>query len=696
MAVLASSAGSLAVAPAARAASDAEVAAAVQRAVTWFRARQAPDGSLGPDGGLDPAWALIGLAGAGVHAADLRAAPGDPSAQDYYRGLWAAGDDVAWAALGAVQASDFERAILIAGAIGVEPTRVAAGQNLLAKLAGFYRDGYFASKTSVFNQTIFGLLALDQLPVAPALRERTTEIVEAAQHDDGGYSAAPSALGAQGDIDMTGAALAALCGAGRTVADPSVAGAVAFLRDRPGAATSSAAWALDGLGACGVRRGSPLWTAGDEAAVDALLSRQETAGPDAGAWLYGFQPNVYTTQDALRALSVAGFAAPPPARANPADPVLAPPATVAPGAEVPTVLTIDPGDGAPRLCATTAPAGADVATVLARAALASAPPGCVGTVTEDDGRVVAIDGAAAGPGETWLARIGGGPEASAGPQSVGFGEVVNLRLPRPLAAAPARLVFPPTPLGAAATRSVTVTNVSDRTLDLGPVGLADGGAAAGFSLAAGACAGSLAPGADCTVEVGFAPSAERSQVSRIEFALPGEAPLPLVLAGSGPIAPPPDPSPPAAGEGAPDAGEEAAPEAAAQAVPEPASPASLVPAAGAPVIGCRAVRPRPCRPKPSTSHKGRKRKHVPRKHRAARRHGHRRVGIGPGRRRSGRRHLAGRHLSPRFEFRRRHAELVDAGQRPGPALRQRGRPGRQPGRHPALPGRTKQCPGRDV
>ena len=668
-----------------RAASDAQIAEATQRAVTWLRARQQPDGSLGPNGGLDPAWALIGLAGAGVHAADLRAAPVAPSAQDYYRGLWAAGDDSAWAALGGVQASDFERAILIAGAIGVQPTRVAVGQNLLAKLAGYYRDGFFASKTTVFNQTIFGLLALDQVPVAPALRERTAAIVEAAQHDDGGYSAAPTGPGARSDVDMTGAAIAALCGAGRTLADPSVAGAVAFLRAGTGEATSSAAWALDGLGACGIRRGSASWTGGDEAAVDALLARQEVSGPDAGSWLYGFQPNMYSTQDGLRALTVAGFATPPPARANPADPVVLPAPAVSPGTEVPAVLVVDPGDGAPRLCATTAPAGATVATVLARASVASAPPGCVAEVEEAGGHVVAIDGAAAGPGETWLARVDDGPEAAAGPQAVGFGEVVNLRLPRPLALDPPRLVIPPAPVGeAAASRTLTATNVSDRAVGIDAVELAAAPLAAGFAVDAGDCLGALAPGESCAVGVEFTPPAARSGLARLDFELNGEAPQPAMLAGSGPIAT--RPGPPVTGPGEPPP----SPPGADPSQAPNTAPAAPVAATPAP---CCPARPRPCRPK--SSKRGRK-MHAPKKNRQARRHGHRRAHPGAGHRGAGPGSRAGRHLSPRPELRRHLAELGDARERPGPARGQRGRAGGKPRRHPALPGRSKQCQGRDV
>ena len=325
---------------------------------------------MAPSTALDPAWALLGLASAGVHAADLRTAPGAPSAQDHYAALWAGADDGAWStAGGAPAATDYERAILLAEAAGIDPLRLSAQQNLLAKLAASYRDGYFSSKTSIFNHTLFGLLALERVPVPPGLVERTALIVEANQHADGGYTSfpvtGPGTFNAPGDIDSTGAALAGLCGAGRTLADPAVAGAVAFLRDQraPSGALGSvdgASWALGGLAACGLRRGAPGWTVADETTVDWLLSRQLTTGPDAGAWGTGGVANQYATQAALQALAGPGFFAQPPPRVNPGDPLLRPPATVPDGTLVPVVLAVDPGFGAARLCSTTAAAGASL------------------------------------------------------------------------------------------------------------------------------------------------------------------------------------------------------------------------------------------------------------------------------------------------------------------------------------------------
>ena len=548
---------------AAVAASDGQVAAAVDGAVAWLRAQQAPDGSLGPDHGLDPAWALLGLAGAGVHAADLRAAPADASAQDYYATLWAGADDGAWAALGSTpSAADYERAILLAGAAGVDPLRLSAQQNLLAKLAGSYVDGWFTSTRSVFNHTVFGLLALERLPVGAGLVERTALVVEGNQHDDGGFASVPAgdadARATPGSVDATGAALAGLCGAGRTLADPSVAAAVAFLRAQaPGAGgVDGASWALDGLAACGLRRGAVGWSAGDEAAVDWLLGAQLASGPDAGAWTTGGSANAYATQNALRALADPGFATAPPPRANPGDPLLRAVPVVADGTPVPVALAIDPGLGDARLCSTTAPSGASLTAVLAAAVPASSPPGCVHDATVDGGVVTAIDGAVAAPGGGWRVSLGGAPEQAAGTQAVGFGDVVALRLqdPLPLAFDPATLDFGTQPVGLlGAPRPVTLTNGGGSGFAVTRLRVA-GADAGDFVVSSEACVGeTLAPGAGCEARVRFAPGAPgaRSATLVAEHDGPGAAPgLVLLGAGAGVASGPPGAPGAAGGVGA--------------------------------------------------------------------------------------------------------------------------------------------------
>lgn len=429
----------LAIVPApAGAATDQEVEDSVAAAVAWVRAEQQPNGSLGVGGGLDPAWALLGLAGAGLHPADLSSGPAQPSAQEHYLGLWTGPDDTAWTSLGVPQATDYARVVLLARAAGLDPARLSAGQNLVAKLAGYYRDGYFTSQTSLFNHTLFGLLALAQLPVPNWVTAHSAAIVAANQHADGGYTSYPvtgeATYNAESDIDSTGMALAALCGAGRAPQDPAVAGGLDFLAAKRAASgaignVDSTSWALDGMGACGRERGSAGWTADDEATLDWLIGEQLDDGADAGAWGATGDPDPYATQDALRALAAARFAVEPPAREEPADPVWLPPPAVPDGVEAPVVLAIDAGYGDVRLCSTQAPTGAALPEVLAAARTESAPAGCIDSFAFEDSALTRIDGIAANhPDGGWKLSLDAGPESPAAGQAVGFGEVVGLRL----------------------------------------------------------------------------------------------------------------------------------------------------------------------------------------------------------------------------------------------------------------------------
>jgi hypothetical protein len=445
------------------AATPQQVADARDRAAAWLVERQQPSGSLGSSRGLDAAWALLGLAGHGTHAADLRPAGAlaAPSAQDHYAGLWAAGDDAAWSSNGTPQATDYARTILIARAAGVDPTRVAPAQNLPAKLARFWRSGYFQSRTAVLNQTIFGLLALERVAATPpGLVAQLADHVEAAQHDDGGYGyvtaesqpavpGGPSPLASPSDVDLTGAALAALCGAGRTIADASVADAVTFLatRRRPSGAIGTGtignvdanAWALQGLGACGVRPGTAAWTTGGfDAAVDWLLATQRADG----AWalypeLSASQPaDPYATQDVLRALVDApGFAIEPPARATPGDPVWRPVVTPPSGTAISVALAIDTGFAAERrFCEVPTVEGASLRDLLAAARTAATPSDCLSDVRWDGATLSVLnERRSVSPSGGWRWSVDGERTESAADagRSVTAGAVVGLRLVEP-------------------------------------------------------------------------------------------------------------------------------------------------------------------------------------------------------------------------------------------------------------------------
>lgn len=524
-----------------------QVQAAVGRAVSWFRGQQESDGALGPNGGLDPAWALLGLAGAGVNAADLSTGVGQPSAQDYYLGLWTGPSDKAWTSTGTPQASDYERVILLAKAAGLEPLRLSSEQNLLAKLAGFDKGGYFGLK-STFNQTMFASIALDQLPVPSWLIEQVAQNIEANAHEDGGYTFSTienqAAYERPGEIDLTGAALAGLCGAGRTAASPAVAKGIAFLEGQRSVTNGqignvdSTSWALDGLGACGVKRGSPGWTAGDEQTIEWLLSQQLGEG----AWPSNGIANFYATQDALRALDTPGFAVEPPPRLDPEEPVRRPPATVTAGTPVPVVLAIDAGFGSIQLCSTTAPAGASLPEVLTAARAQSSPAGCVSQLEAGAEGVTSLDGAVAqaGSGGGWKVGLDNGAEQDAADQSIGFGEIVGLRLDQPdaLTVSASALQFDPKTVGEAdGTLEVTVTNRDSNALNV-QAPLSTGAAHGDYSIVSQDCAGqALASGSSCTVAVGFTPGAAGARDATLEIPAEGQGAVAISLRGEG-TAPP--------------------------------------------------------------------------------------------------------------------------------------------------------------
>jgi hypothetical protein len=519
---------------------------ATVKAVSWFRGKQQASGSLGASGGLDPAWAFLGLAGAGVNAADLSTGLGQPSAQDYYLGLWTGSNDGAWASTGVPQASDYERVIMLANAGGLEPMKLSAGQNMLAKLAGFDKGGYFGLK-STFNQTMFASIALDQLPVPAWLTEQLAQILEANAHEDGGWTfstvESQAAYERPGEIDLTGAALAGLCGAGRTASSPAVARGIAFLESQRSANgqignVDSTSWALDGMGACGVKRGSVGWTAGDEHTVEWLLSAQLSEG----AWPSNGTANYYATQDALRALLVPGFKAEPPTRLNPAEPVRRAPVTVPRGTQVPVVLAINAGFGQIQLCSTTAPSEASLPEVLAAAQAKSTPTGCVSQFETGAEGLISLNGATAEPGGGWKLSLNNGAEHAAASQTIGFGEVIGLRLEEPTAldVSATSLEFEPKTAGQPdGTREVTVTNRAASSVNIQTPRIV-GVTANDYSIASQSCGGkALAPGSSCAITVAFTPGAAGHREATLEIPAEDQGAVAIALRGEGASGPPP-------------------------------------------------------------------------------------------------------------------------------------------------------------
>jgi hypothetical protein len=451
----------LAVLPATAAATSTQAAidAAKEKAVEYVRAQQEPvSGELSGFGGD---WAATALAAAGVNAADVHGeTAGSPSLQDFLFGEYSS---ELWAGAPESAATDYERAILVSHAAGLDPARLAADSNLPAQLAGRWNPaaGSFGEPSSY--STAFGILALRPTPVPAWALDPAISFLRQNQHDDGGWTFAaaltPAAKAQPSEPDMTGAAIAAFCEAGVPAYDSDVVSALAYLQgllvDATGAIHSefgdnadTTAWVVSGLNACGIDPQSTTWrTTAGKTPIDHLLSLQVEAGPEAGG--FGYEDtsaaNLYSTQDALRAIAGAAFTAVPPARGNPSEPSIRPAPAVSPGTPVPHPLAIQLAPGNVRLCKVTAAAGAPLTQVLEAAKASSYPAGCVTSLSIDEGTLESLDGVLpAGEDEAWLARLDRGAAALAGEQAVGFGDVIALRIGQ----SPATVSGPTGPAGA--------------------------------------------------------------------------------------------------------------------------------------------------------------------------------------------------------------------------------------------------------
>lgn len=429
------------------AATQAEIDSAVGKAAQWLRTQQKvsefepAEPYTGQISGFGGDWSATAFAAAGIDSADVRnPSLGPPSLQDHLLGEYSSGywvEPPSFDPVFGTPATDYERAILVSHAAGLDPARLSAKSNMPAQLAGLWNasTGSFGNPSS--NATAFGILAMLQTPTPSWALEPSVSYLRRNQHDDGGWTFGTATTAAAretpGDPDMTGAAVAALCEAGVPAYDTDVAEGLEFLHegleesgaiDAPfGSNLDTNAWAISGLNACGIDPQSPAWTTtAGNTPVDYVLSLQVTvAGPDAGGFGYSGPefPGVYTTQDAMRAIAGEAFTAKPPS--------LRPVPGVASGTPVPHALAIAFGPGNVRMCEVTAPVGATVAAVLNAAKASSYPPGCLSSVGVSSGVVDAIDGySPAGDDEAWLAQLDRGAPAVAGPQPVGFGDVVSL------------------------------------------------------------------------------------------------------------------------------------------------------------------------------------------------------------------------------------------------------------------------------
>jgi hypothetical protein len=334
-------------------------------------------------------------------------------------------------------ATDYERGALLAYAAGIDPARVSKRQNLLAIVASTYQPsspGYYGS---TLNGTVFGLLVLGQVKTTAGVRrfptaalESTIAAVDANQHNDGGWTwqivaGSAEGLASASEPDLTGAAMAALCGAGVPATNSAIVKGREYLasifekstgafKSEFGNNTDSNAWAVDGLKACGIDpQGTEFTGTGTKkpTPINYLINQQVTGG--GFRYTTGTTAEEYASQDAVRALGAGGFTAVPPTPAS--GPQWKGVTEFATGGSESTslALVIENG-GAPSVCSVTLAPGATtttLATVLNAAVAATTPAGCVTSFEPGSGTgaITQVNGTAA----AWKVAIDAGTKVTA-------------------------------------------------------------------------------------------------------------------------------------------------------------------------------------------------------------------------------------------------------------------------------------------
>ncbi|MFD8935790.1 prenyltransferase/squalene oxidase repeat-containing protein [Streptomyces sp. NPDC059578] len=445
----------LTVLPAAATSTPAQIATSKTNGVAYLKSLQAADGSYAGTG-LSNEWAFSAFAAAGTAVVDV--APGGDTtknARTVYRNLLST---AGWPSATPV-VTDYERATLNAYAAGIDPARVSASRNLIADVYGYWQNaeaGYFGP-SATYNGTVFAGLALAGAKtqtgvrrVPQALLDKVVTRIRANQHHDGGWDfqkaeGNPTRLSAPGDVDMTGASMAALCAAGVPNTDADVVQAKAFLKSKLVAAngafnalygvnTNSNGWAVAGLNACGInpQTGDFLTTLG-KTPVDFLIAQQYNPG---GGFKYkstDTAPSAYASIDALRAVAGGGFTAAPPTPVTAGAPKWVAASAFTPGTATELALTVDDGTGNLKVCAvafTPTAATTTLGDVLDAAATSATPSGCVTGVTPSSGTgtITTLNGKANSGSQTWKVSVDGSAfvAASRG-RTIGVGDTIALR-----------------------------------------------------------------------------------------------------------------------------------------------------------------------------------------------------------------------------------------------------------------------------
>jgi hypothetical protein len=446
----------LAAPPAHATSTPAQIATSKTNGVAYLKSLQAADGAYaGP--GLSNEWAFSAFAAAGTAAVDVY--PGGDTtknARSVYRNLLST---AGWPSASPV-ATDYQRAALNAHAAGIDPARVSASRNLIAHIYSYWQTaepGYFGPSAN-FNGTVFAALALNgsrtqsgAVRVPQPLIDSMVTRIRANQHTDGGWAYTkaegnPTVLAQPGDIDMTGAALAALCSSGVPATDTDVVQGKNFLKGKLanlsgafnslyGVNTSSNGWAVAGLNACGInpQTGDFLTPAG-KTPIDFLIANQYNPG---GGFKYkpsDTAPSAYSSTDALRAVAGGGFTAAPPVPVTPGAPKWVAQSAFTAGTATRLALTVDDGAGALKVCSvafTPIAATTTLGDVLSAATGGgSSPSGCVTSVTPSSGSgtVTSVNGKANSGAGTWKISTDGSAFTTAARGTViGVGDTIALR-----------------------------------------------------------------------------------------------------------------------------------------------------------------------------------------------------------------------------------------------------------------------------
>ncbi|MEU8826499.1 prenyltransferase/squalene oxidase repeat-containing protein [Streptomyces sp. NPDC048636] len=441
--------------PAAATSTPAQIAASKTNGVAYLKSLQGADGSYA-GAGLSNEWAFSAFAAAGTAAVDVTPG-GDTSknARSVYRTLLSSST---WPSSSPV-VTDYERATLNAYAAGIDPSRVSASRNLIADIYGYWQTaetGYFGPSAN-FNGTVFAALALGgaktqsgHTRVPQSLRDAMVTRLRANQHNDGGwnYSKAegdPGQLAAPSDIDMTGAAMAALCTSGVPRTDSDIVQAKAFLKSKLvansgsfnamfGVNTDSNGWAVSGLNACGINpQTGDFLTSMGKTPVDFLIAQQFKPG---GGFKYlpsDTSPSPYASIDGLRAVAGGGFTSAPPVPTTAGAPQWVSQSSFTSGTTTKLALTVDDGTGHLKVCSVAlTPTGptTTLGAVLDAATGAATPSGCVTSVTPSSGTgtITAINTKANSGSNTWKVSVDGSAfTAATRGKAVGVGDTIAVR-----------------------------------------------------------------------------------------------------------------------------------------------------------------------------------------------------------------------------------------------------------------------------